>query len=134
MVYTTVLSNGNGEGRHWYCRVVLGRLNLTWCPVYKAGSSNWMRNFAQLSGLNVTSRCLDRCNLDITVQRYTWRPCRNLTSRVLSSLTGSYPDTVTQLRTTRTMLIVRNPWDRLLRCFVYFIYFIWFYVYITAEL
>ena len=93
-----------------------------------------MRNFAKLSGLNVTSRCLDRCNLDITVQRYTWRLYRNLTSRVLSTLTRSYPDTVTQLQTTRTMLIVRNPWDRLLRCYVCFIYFIWFYIYITAEL
>ena len=55
LVYTIVWSNG--EGRH--CRDVLGRFNLTWCPVYKAGSSNWMRNFAELSGLNVTSRCLD---------------------------------------------------------------------------
>ena len=53
---------------------------------------------------------------------------------MLSTLTGSYPDTVTQLQTTRTMLIVRNPWDRLLRWDVCFIYFIWFYVYITAEL
>ena len=30
------------------------RHNLTWCPVYKAGSSNWMRNFALLGDMDIT--------------------------------------------------------------------------------
>ena len=34
--------------------VTVRKYNLTWCPIYKAGSSNWMKNFSILGGLNVT--------------------------------------------------------------------------------
>ena len=34
----------------------LSRHKLTWCPLYKAGSSNWMRNFVLLAGLDSGSK------------------------------------------------------------------------------
>ena len=72
------------------------RLGLTWCPVYKAGSSNWMKNFAQLGNLDLTS---------------------NITGTVLKEFTFDFPRTVKHLDTTINMLIVRNPWVRLLSAY-----------------
>lgn len=76
----------------------LTRYNLTWCPLYKAGSSNWMRNFVVLAELDTGNSS-------------------HLARLALDHLTHTYPDTMDNLRNTMKLLIVRDPWERLLSAY-----------------
>merc|ERR1719204_1385913 len=74
------------------------RHQLTWCPLYKAGSTTWMKMMLLLEGVD-------------TAKRNDWN---NLAT---SKMSHNYQETIAHLLHGEVLLVVRDPWERLLSAY-----------------
>ena len=56
-----------------------------------------------------------KATLVIVINKSLKSACRQITKEVLSKFTWNFQETLNNLRSTFRILVVRNPWDRLLR-------------------
>jgi len=69
---------------------------LSWCPLYKAGSTSWMKMMLLLEGINTGK---------------DW----NYMAR--SQMSYNYQETIDHLSSGEVLLVVRDPWERLLSAY-----------------
>jgi len=88
---------------------VLKQRRLVWCPVYKAASTNWMKNLPRLSGLSPNKvQKLARTHRQVNSLARAVVPHVNFSN--LALFMESQPKPV-------SFLIVRHPFDRLLSAY-----------------
>ncbi|XP_066582649.1 carbohydrate sulfotransferase 9-like [Prorops nasuta] len=84
--------------------------NISWCPIYKAASSTWMKNFAVLGGIlsKPIIKLLKENKVALNV----------LVKQTFSHvLVNNATVTLSELEDTRKILIVRHPLERLLSAY-----------------
>jgi len=88
---------------------VLESLSLIWCPVYKAASTNWMHNLLHLAGMNKTQ-------IKKIIADHPNQP--NEQGRVVAPvLPLKAIERMASQEDTKSLLIVRHPFDRLVSAF-----------------
>ncbi|XP_047346385.1 carbohydrate sulfotransferase 11-like [Vespa velutina] len=81
---------------------------ISWCPIYKVGSSTWMKNFAILAGIltDTTMNLIHQNAIQMnTIVKQAFPSDLNLNK------------TLKKLRATKKFLIVRHPFERLLSAY-----------------
>jgi len=88
---------------------VMKAYDLVWCPVFKAASTNWMRNIIRLANMGEKKEAI----LEKKFRNQPNQQAREVAPKLKSGKLKSYAEN----KKGKKMLIVRHPFDRLVSAF-----------------